>query len=252
MNELKDKVALVTGGSTGIGQATAIAFAQAGAKVAIASRTPAAGEKTVSQIKAAGGDAVFIKTDVTQASEVEALVDKTVSIYGRLDCAFNNAGIEGKLGAIVDETEDNWHSVIDANMKSVWLSMKYEIAHMLKNGGGAIVNNASVVGLIAMPNVATYTASKHGVVGLTKAAALECAKAGIRVNAVAPAVIQTPMLDRFVGGSQEGIAAFGDRHPIGRVGKPEEIAAAVLWLTSNAASFVTGQTLAVDGGYTVQ
>lgn len=252
MNELKDKVALVTGGSTGIGQATAIAFAQAGAKVAIASRTPAAGEKTVSQIKVAGGDAVFIKTDVTQASEVEALVDKTVSIYGRLDCAFNNAGIEGKLGAIVDETEDNWHSVIDANMKSVWLSMKYEIAHMLKNGGGAIVNNASVVGLIAMPNVATYTASKHGVVGLTKAAALECAKAGIRVNAVAPAVIQTPMLDRFVGGSQEAIAAFGDRHPIGRVGKPEEIAAAVLWLTSNAASFVTGQTLAVDGGYTVQ
>lgn len=252
MNDLTDKVALVTGGSTGIGQATAIAFAQAGAKVAIASRNPAAGEETVSQIKAAGGEAVFIKTDVTQASEVEALVDKTVSLYGRLDCAFNNAGIEGKLGAIVDETEENWHNVIDANMKSVWLSMKYEIAQMLKNGGGAIVNNASVVGLIAMPNVATYTASKHGVVGLTQAAALESAKSGIRVNAVAPAVIQTPMLDRFVGGSQEAIAAFGDRHPIGRVGKPEEIAAAVLWLTSNAASFVTGHTLVVDGGYTVQ
>ena len=249
---VEGKVALVTGGSSGIGRATALLFAKEGAKVVVADVTVSGGEETVQMIKAAGGDAIFVKADMAKAAEVEAMVQKTVATYGRLDCAHNNAGIEGTTKKTHDYDEADWDRVIAINVKGVWLCMKYQIPQMLKQGSGAIVNTASGAGLLGVPQMPAYVASKHAVVGLTKTAALEYAKAGIRVNAVCPGVIKTPMVDRMTNlrpGRMERMAAA---EPIGRMGKPEEIAAAVVWLCSDASSFVTGLPMPVDGGITAQ
>jgi NAD(P)-dependent dehydrogenase (short-subunit alcohol dehydrogenase family) len=246
------KVALVTGASSGIGRAAALVFAREGAKVVIADVTVEGGEETVVQVKKAGGEAVFVKTDVSKAVEVEALVAKAVATYGRLDCAYNNAGIAGNAKTVVDDTEDNWDRILAINLKGVWLCMKYEIAHMLKQGGGAIVNTASGAGLIGVRRGGAYVASKHGVVGLTKTAALEYAKAGIRVNCVCPGPIDTPMLQGIGGSNQVVIERMVAAQPGGRLGKPAEIAEAAVWLCSDAASFITGLPMPVDGGYTAQ
>lgn len=249
---LEGKVALVTGGGSGIGRATALIFAREGAQVVVADIVTEGGEETVRLVKAAGGDAVFVRTDVSKAAEVEALIKKVVVTYGQLDCAFNNAGIEGMVAPTADCTEENWDRVLAINLKGVWLCMKYEIPQMLKQGGGAIVNTSSVGGLIGSAGgTPAYIASKHGVVGLTKAAALEYAKAGIRVNAVCPGATLTPMQERAFTSPQmaELVSAM---QPMGRLGKPEEIAEAVVWLCSDAASFVTGCAMPVDGGWVAQ
>jgi len=247
------KVAIVTGGSAGIGRATAVAFAREGAKVVVASRRIKEGEETVQLIKRAGSDGFFIKTDVAKAAEVKTMVEKTVATYGRLDYAFNNAGvIEPKPGPLVEQTEETFAHVIDINVKGVWLSMKYEIPEMLKHGGGAIVNMSSVAGVISFPGIGIYVASKHAVIGLTKTAALEYSKSGVRVNAVNPAAIETDMLAHVAGGNKDAMSQMAAHHPIGRIGKPEEIAEAVIWLCSDKASFVTGHSLLVDGGLTAQ
>jgi NAD(P)-dependent dehydrogenase (short-subunit alcohol dehydrogenase family) len=249
---LDGKIALVTGGGSGIGQATALAFAREGAKVVVADILVEGGEATVSQIKNGGGDAIFVKTDVSQDAEVEAMVQKAVATYGRLDCAFNNAGIAGAAARTADYTQKQWDRVIGINLTGVWLCMKYEIAQMVKQGGGAIVNTASVAGLVGFRHGPAYVAAKHGVVGLTKTAALEYAKANIRVNAVCPGVIQTPMFERGLKVDPRIGETMSAREPIGRLGKPEEIAEAVVWLCSEAASFVTGLPMAVDGGWVAQ
>jgi len=249
---VQGKIVLVTGGGSGIGRAAALTLAKEGAKVAVSVIVVAGGEETVRLIQAAGGEAIFIKADVAKAAEVEALINKVVETYGRLDCACNNAGIEGEMATTVDCSEENFDRIIAVNLKGVWLCMKHEIPQMLKQGGGAIVNTASVAGLVGFQGLPAYVASKHGVNGLTKTAALEYAKHGIRINAVCPGVIHTPMLDRLFSGQpgvDETIAAM---EPVGRLGKPEEIAAAVVWLCSDAASFVTGLPMAVDGGLIAQ
>ncbi|MCS7012635.1 MAG: SDR family oxidoreductase [Chloroherpetonaceae bacterium] len=246
------KVALVTGGASGIGRATAIAFARAGAKVAVADVQVAGAEETAKMIHAAGGEAMCIKADVSKAADVEAMVKAVVQKYGRLDCAFNNAGIEGATAPTAESTEENWDKVIDINLKGVWLCMKYEIQQMLRQGGGAIVNTASVAGLVGFPGMAAYCASKGGVVQLTRTAALEYAKAGIRVNAVCPGAIQTPMVERVIARQPEMEQAIVAMEPIGRLGQPNEIAEAVVWLCSDAASFVTGHPMVIDGGLVAQ
>jgi NAD(P)-dependent dehydrogenase (short-subunit alcohol dehydrogenase family) len=246
------KVVLVTGAAGGIGRAAALAFAKEGAKVVVADVQVAGGEQTVADIQAAGGEAIFVKTDVRIAAEVEALVNTAVATYGRLDCAYNNAATEGMAGPIADCTEDNWNKVMDTNLKGLWLCMKYELAVMLKQGSGAIVNCSSLTGVIGFPGVAAYTASKHGVLGLTKAASLDYAKSGVRINAVCPGVIDTDMANRFAGGNPDVLAYLATLEPYGRLGKPEEVAAAVLWLASDEASFVNGTGLMVDAGMTIQ
>ena len=257
---LKDKVALVTGGTSGIGRATAIAYAQQQAKVVVVGRRIDEGEETVRSIKEAGGEAIFVQADVTKEADVKAMVDKAVGVFGRLDIAFNNAGTVGENPSLIEQTEAEYDRTMNVNIKGVWLSMKYEIAQMLKQGSGAfasggtmcIVNTASTVGVVAFPSVPLYTASKHAVVGLTKAAALQYAKAGIRINVVAPAVIETDMFEAATGGQDEAKAYMAGLHPIGRVGTPLEVANAVLFLSSDMASFITGETLMVDGGYVAQ
>jgi NAD(P)-dependent dehydrogenase (short-subunit alcohol dehydrogenase family) len=253
MYDFNGKVALITGGGAGIGRATALAFANAGAKVAIGNRNVENGEETVALIEKAGGTALFQRTDVTVAAQVEALVARAVREYGKIDCAFNNAGVLSQLGMIPDESEDDFDRVMAVNAKGVWLSMKYELKEMQKRRQGAIVNNASAVGVVGTGRgLASYAASKHAVVGLTKAAALENARAGIRVNVVAPAVIETDMGASFASGLKITMEDFGRVHPVGRVGRPDEVANAVLWLCSSDASFVTGHTLMIDGGMTAQ
>jgi NAD(P)-dependent dehydrogenase (short-subunit alcohol dehydrogenase family) len=246
---LEGKVALVTGGTSGIGRETAILFAKAGAKVVVAARREKEGQETVEVIRAADGDGLFVKTDISNAAEVDALVKKAAEKFGRLDVAFNNAGIEGVWVPIVRQSEEDFDRTITVNLKGVWLCLKYEIRQMLKQGtGGAIVNMASTMGMIGAAGAAAYTASKHGVIGLTKAAALEGARQGIRVNAVCPAVIETSMSKRLFGAPNIHQAVVG-RHPLGRFGRPQEIAEAVVWMCSDSASFMTGQSLVLDGGF---
>jgi NAD(P)-dependent dehydrogenase (short-subunit alcohol dehydrogenase family) len=247
--ELRGKVGIVTGGTSGIGRDAAVLFAKAGVKVVVAGRREVEGKETIDLVRAAGGDGLFVKTDVAIAAEVQALVRKTVEKFGRLDIAFNNAGIEGNLLPIVEQPEEDWDRTIDINLKGTWLCLKYEIQQMLKQGGGgAIVNMASVAGLIGSAGFATYCASKHGVMGLTKSAALETARNGIRINVVCPAVIETPMGERIFGGPEIRPYAVG-LHPMGRFGKPMEVAEAVVWMCSDRASFMTGQSLVLDGGF---
>jgi NAD(P)-dependent dehydrogenase (short-subunit alcohol dehydrogenase family) len=247
--ELEGKVGLVTGGTSGIGRETAVLFAKAGAKVVVAGRRAVEGEETIELIRAAGGDGLFVKTDVSKASEVETLVQKAVEKFGRLDIAFNNAGIEGVWSPIVRQSEEDWDRTIAINLKGVWLCLKYEIRQMLmQGGGGAIVNMSSITGLVGAVGVAAYSASKHGVIGLTQTAALENAKTGIRINAVCPGFTETPMSDRVF--RAPGVHKYVlSCHPIGRLGRPKEIAEAVLWMCSDRASFMTGQSLILDGGF---
>jgi NAD(P)-dependent dehydrogenase (short-subunit alcohol dehydrogenase family) len=247
--ELQDKVAIITGGTSGIGRETAVLFAGAGAKVVVAGRRENEGNETVSLIEAGGGIGCFVQTDVSKAGDVEELVKKTVATYGKLDLAFNNAGIEGEWVPIVEQTEESWDQTIDINLKGVWLCLKYEIQQMLTQGsGGAIVNMSSICGHIGAATAATYCASKHGVRALTKSAALEYARVGIRVNDVCPGGIETPMADRLFGEPEVHEYTVG-LHPLGRLGKPHEIADAVLWMCSDRASYMTGQSLSIDGGF---
>ena len=246
---LDGKAALVTGAGSGIGRATALACAREGAKIVVADRVVEGGEETVSMIKSAGGEATFVPVNVTQAAEVKAMVAAAVSAYGRIDCAHNNAGIEGVFATTADYPEEDWDRVMAVNLKGVWLCMKYEIPQMVQQGGGAIVNTASLAGLVGAKRMPAYVASKHGVAGLTKTAALEYAKSGIRVNAVCPGIIHTSMVDRmFLSRRPDLEDRLAAVEPMGRLGKPEEVAEAVVWLCSDAASFVTGHTMTVDGG----
>ena len=247
--ELEGKVGLVTGGTSGIGRETAVLFAKAGAKVVVAGRREMEGEETVELVRGAGGDGLFVKTDVSKAADVEALIQRTVEKFGRLDVAFNNAGIEGVFSPIVRQSEEDWDRTIAINLKGVWLCLKYEMRQMLKQGSaGAIVNMASTLGLVGSAGVAAYSASKHAVIGLTQTAALENAKHGIRINSVCPGFIETPMADRIfrAPGVQKYVLSC---HPIGRLGRPAEIAEAVVWMCSDRASFMTGQSLVLDGGF---
>ena len=247
--ELEGKVGLVTGGTSGIGRDTAVLFGRVGAKVVVAGRREAEGNETVELIRAVGGDALFVKANVSKATEVETLIQQTVEKFGRLDVAFNNAGIEGAWVPIIKQSEEEWNQTIDVNLKGVWLCLKYEIRQMLKQGnGGSIVNMASITGLVGAAGAAAYSASKHGVMGLTKSAALETARNKIRINAVCPAVIETPMGQRLFGDPPVHKYVLSC-HPIGRFGRTAEIAEAVVWMCSDKASFMTGQSLVLDGGF---
>jgi NAD(P)-dependent dehydrogenase (short-subunit alcohol dehydrogenase family) len=246
----KNKVALVTGASSGIGRATAIAFAKKGAKVIIVDWVE--NNETLNLVKELGSDAIFIKCDVSKITDVKVMVEKAIAQFGQIDYAFNNAGIEGTQATTWDCTEENWDKTIAVNLKGIWLCMKHEIPQMIKQGKGVIVNCASVAGLVGSPGLPAYVSSKHGVVGLTKTTALECAKLGIRVNAVCPGVIQTPMIDRLTGKEKDKIEQFTGLEPMGRFGLPEEIAKAVIWMCSDEASFVTGHAMTIDGGFVAQ
>ena len=250
MSRFVNKVVLVTGGGSGIGRATAIKFASEGASVVIGNRNEKLGQETVDLIEKAGGKASFYKTDVTKSENIKNLVEYTVNTYGGLHAAFNNAGVEDPEAMTPDHTEATFDLMMNVNVKGVWYSMKYEIEHMLANGGGAIVNTSSVAGLSGYPGHALYTASKHAVLGLTKTAALEYGKQGIRINAVCPGGTETRLLDGLSGGDSETLKYMESLHPIGRLGKPHEIADAVVWLCSDEASFVLAQSIAVDGGFT--
>ncbi|MEO0948229.1 MAG: glucose 1-dehydrogenase [Cyanobacteria bacterium J06641_5] len=256
MAQLTNKVALVTGGTAGIGKATAIAFAKAGASVAIAGRRQMVGEAVVKEIQAGGGDAIFVKTDVSEEDQVKTLVAKTVNSYGRLDIAFNNAGIEGEFGIpTADRTAEQYQQIFDINVRGVLLSMKHEIPALLANGGGAIVNTASTASAIGIPGAGLYVASKHAVLGLTRSAALEYAQQGIRINAISPGGVETEMLQRATGEPEADSAErafFRNLHPMGRFATPEEIAATVVFLASPGSAFVTGANLLADGGWTAQ
>lgn len=244
------QVALVTGGAAGIGRATALAFANEGLKVVVSDVDAQGGEGTVELIRAAGGDALFVRCDVTRDAEVKELMERTVAAYGRLDYAFNNAGIEIEKGKLADGSEAEYDAIMGVNVKGVWLCMKHQIPLILAQGGGAIVNTASVAGLGAAPKMSIYSASKHAVIGLTKSAAIEYAKKKIRVNAVCPAVIDTDMFRRAYEADPKKGEFANAMHPVGRIGKVEEIASAVLYLCSDGAAFTTGHSLAVDGGVT--
>ncbi|MEW4563340.1 glucose 1-dehydrogenase [Bremerella sp. JC770] len=245
----QDKVVLITGGTSGIGEASAILFAEQGAKVVVAGRRTELGEAVVDRIKSAGGEAVFVKTDVTSEEDVQNLVHQTVAKYGRVDVAFNNAGVEA-TGMLTDFSTDEYRKVFDINVLGVFLSMKHEIPQMLKQGGGVIINTSSIVGHVGMPGASIYIASKHAVEGATKTAALEYAQQGIRINAVAPGGTATDMIDRFAGKEgAENREALAQQHPMNRLATSQEIAHAVAYLASDAAAFTTGVSLPVDGGF---
>ena len=249
---LENKVALVTGAASGIGRASSLILAREGAKMVVSDIDASGAEETLSLIKERGGDGVFVHADVSKSNDVQELISRAVSTYGRLDCAYNNAGIEGYMsGRLHEYPEETWDRLVDINIKGVWLCLKYEIPQMLEQGGGAIVNTASVAGLVGSRRLSAYVASKHAVVGLTKAAALEYAQDGIRVNAVCPGTIDTPMMDRLIAGWKTD-EDMNTRQPIGRMGTPAEVAETVAWLCSDAASLVTGIAMAVDGGLTAE
>ena len=251
MTGTDNDVALVSGAGSGIGRATAKRFAADGAQVVAVDIDVDGGQETVSDIEAAGGEATFVEADVTDEGDIEEMVSVAVDGYGGLDCAFNNAGIEGTEAPASEQPMSNWEQVIDTNLKGVFLSMREEIPVLMENGGGAIVNTASIAGLRGFRNLSPYVASKHGVVGLTRTAALEFGGDGVRVNAVCPGVIETPMVARSREENPEAIEATVAATPADRLGQPEEIAAATTWLCSDEASFVTGESLVVDGGFTV-
>lgn len=244
------KVALVTGASSGIGKATAAAFAREGWAVALADRDAEHGTQAAAELQQGGARALFIPCDVSDEQSVEALIDRIVAEFGRLDAAFNNAGTEGASAPTAESDAANFDRVIAVNLRGVWLCMRAELRQMLRQESGAIVNCASVAGLIGLPGIPAYVASKHGVIGLTRTAALEVARRNVRVNAVCPGAIETPMLERYMGADPKGREQMERTEPIGRIGEPGEIASAVLWLCGPGASFTTGQALAVDGGWT--
>jgi NAD(P)-dependent dehydrogenase (short-subunit alcohol dehydrogenase family) len=248
------KVAFVTGSASGIGRATALAFAHEGASVVAADVSQQGNQETARQIEEQGGRALTVRCDVTKSEDIKAALNKTIEAFGRLDFAFNNAGIEPKRPAPTAEYEqEEWDRIFDINLRGMFLCMKHEIPLILKHGdGGAIVNTSSGAGIIGIKGSPAYTAAKHGVIGLTKAAALDYAAQNIRINAVCPGYIETPMMERFTGGTAEGRAKVIAEEPVGRMGKPEEIAAAVIWLCSDAAAFMVGHALVIDGGQTVQ
>lgn len=256
MGMVSGKVALVTGAAAGIGRATAITFAGEGAKVMVSDIDETGGQETVKLISDAGGEAAFRRADVSEAADVAALVEATVERFGRLDCACNNAGIEGKVAPLAEQSLENYEKVLAINLRGTFLCLQAEIRQMLEQGGGAIVNLASVAGLIGFPGLSPYAASKHAVNGLTKNAALEYGKQGIRVNAVCPAGIETRMLDSLAdqstGGTQSAHEMMDPLHPIGRIGRAQEVAEMIVWLCSDRASFVTGAAMPVDGGYVAQ
>jgi NAD(P)-dependent dehydrogenase (short-subunit alcohol dehydrogenase family) len=249
MANLNGKVAVVTGGGTGIGRASALAMAKAGAAIVIGNRDATKAEEVVELILQGGGRAVFQKTDVSKAADVKALVERAVNEFGRLDIALNNAGTDGQQVPLHEQDIEQASFLFDVNIKGVFYCLKYEIEQMLKTGGGAIVNTSSIFGLNGYPGWSLYTATKHAVTGMTKAAALDYAKKGIRVNAVGPGPVETPLLARGTGGNPHSYAAFV---PMGRIGQPDEIADAVVWLLSDEARYVTGHTLPVDGGVCAQ
>ncbi len=249
-SSLDGRVALVTGAGSGIGRAASLAFAREGAKVVVSDVNVSGGEETVARIRVGGGEAVFIRADVSVASEVESLVERTVETYGKLSCAHNNAAVEGQAALLHEYSEAVWDRVMAVNLRGLWLCMKFEIVRMLKLGNGAIVNTASTAGLVgSRGRLGAYAVSKYGVICLTRTAAREYAPQGIRVNAVCPGAIETPMAERLLRDDVEAREAMAAAHPLGRFGTPEEVAEAVVWLCSDAASFVTGHALPIDGGY---
>lgn len=256
MGMVSKHIALVTGSGAGIGRAAALKFSEEGAKVVVSDVNEAGGEETASLIKDAGGEAIFVRADVSKREEVDELIRETVKVYGRLDCACNNAGIEGKIAPMVEQTSENLDAIIDVNLRGVFFCLQAEIQEMMKNGGGAIVNLASVAGLIGFPGLSPYVASKHAVNGLTKNAALEYGPSGVRVNSICPGGIDTRMLDSLAeqatNGAQSSREMMDPLHPIGRIGKPEEVAELIVWLCSPRASFITGANIPIDGGYVSQ
>jgi NAD(P)-dependent dehydrogenase (short-subunit alcohol dehydrogenase family) len=245
---LQDRVALVTGAASGIGRASAAALANEGAAVVVADINAEAGRETVRRIRQTGKQAEFVRADVSKAADVEALIKAAVETYGRLDCAHNNAGVVGGMASLAECTEETWDHTINVNLKGGWLCMTYEIGQMLKQGSGSIVNTASTAGLVGSRRSSVYAAASHGVVGLTRSAALECAEAGVRVNAVCPGMTRTPMIEGIIGGNAQVESQMVGRVPMRRLATPEEVAEAVVWLCSDASSFVTGHTLVIDGG----
>ncbi len=256
MGLVSGKVALITGAAAGIGRAAALKFAEEGARVVVSDVNSDGGHETVALVKDQGGDAIFVPADVTKAAEVEALIATAVRTFGRLDCACNNAGIEGRVVPIAEQCEDDFDRVMAVNVKGTFLCLKYEIGHMHTQGGGAIVNLASVAGLIGFAGLGPYVASKHAINGLTKNAALEYAKLGVRVNSICPGGIETRMLDSLAsqasGGQLGTREMMGPLHPIGRIGTADEVAELVVWLCSPRSAFVTGANIAIDGGYVAQ
>lgn len=246
---LNGKTVLVTGAGSGIGHCTARLMAQQGARVAVSDVNEEAGQETLRQIRSSGGEAIFVAADVSRKEDVDRMIAETLNAFGRLDCAFNNAGIEGSSAPTAACSDDNWHRTLAINLTGLWYCLRAELLVMQRQGAGAIVNMASIAGLVGFEGLPAYVASKHGVVGLTKTAALECAKTGIRVNAICPGVIDTPMVGRLANKDDVAKAALADGAPVDRLGRPEEVAAAVVWLCSDAASFVTGIAMPVDGGW---